>query len=82
MRKSWTARYPVLSTHDWAESPAKNEENLKCYTCNICGYTVWINSLGFARDHRGVRTKSPNDSRFELYSFYTCNDFVVKNIIE
>lgn len=87
MRVSWTKRYPPLGTHDWEETPYKNDTTKKiakltCFTCKTCKYVVWINSLGFAQDHRGMRGRSPNDPRLELYSFYTCNDFVVKNIIE
>lgn len=81
MITSWTLRYPSLKTHDWIEeikitdnTPCLHVET--CYKCTICKYKVWINTLGFAKDHRGVRSGSNN------YSFYTCNDLLVKDIIE
>jgi hypothetical protein len=71
--KSWTARYPSLNTHNWV---ASSNFSKTTFTCTTCGYKVYITNLGFASDYRGKRSSK------NVYSFYTCNDVLVKDIIE
>ena len=77
MKFSWKKKYPALETHEWEEFFDRKEANFcdYMYKCKTCKYKVYFDRFGFGRDHRKRAAGQP-------YNLMSCNDVLIKDIIE
>lgn len=65
--------------HNFIKSKIQTNFDFKFYDCINCGYSFWLDDM---RGNKLYYHDLNNNGMFWVYTELSCNDLIIKNIIE